>query len=190
MRPVRIGVIVLVLLSVSAATGVAAASGPTKPPSFGVMDPLDHNPTTVAPGGFTGSCPWPNPVDAFLPEVQKCLPAAIAWAEDGVRIVSDPLQATETGSGSGAFTFWCQSRVGLHFMVTVQGLAPNTSYAVHATDMHGPGTSELGTIHTDATGSGGITGIVRLAPGGYEWAIHVGTALETVPGDEIGFEVL
>lgn len=172
--------------------GAASAAGPDNPPNFGVVDPLDANPTTERPGGFTGSCPWPNVVDQFLPEVEKCLPSAIGWAPDGVRIVSDPLIATSTGgSATGAFTFWCQSRVGLHFMVTAQGLTPSTTYTVHAFDLlAGTPIGTIATIRTDQDGNGGATGVVRLSPGGYDWAIHVGTALQTVPGDEIGFEVM
>ena len=172
--------------------GVALAAGPTRAPDFGVVDPLDANPTTARPGGFTGSCPWPNGVDQFLPEVEKCLPAAIGWSEDGVRIVSDPLVATSTGgSATGAFTFWCQSRVGLRFMVTVQGLAPFTTYSVQAFDVAtSSAVGTIATIQTDKDGNGGATGVVHLDPGGYDWAIRVGTVLETVAGDEIGFEVM
>lgn len=171
--------------------GVASAGGPETPPDFGVVDPLDANPTT-AHHGFTGSCPWPNVVDQYLPEVEKCLPTAIGWSEDGVRIVSDPLVATSTGgSATGHFTFWCQSRVGLHFMVTVQGLTPSTPYAVHAIDViSGAPIGTIATIRTDRDGNGGATSVVRLGPGEYEWAIHIGSALQTKTGDEIGFEVM
>lgn len=193
MRLTRLAVLVVLVGMASVAIGgVASATGPKEPPNFGVVDPLDANPTTARPGGFTGSCPWPNAVDQFLPEVEKCLPAAIAWAENGVRIVSDPLVATSAeGSATGTFTFWCQSRVGLKFMVVVQGLEPFTTYAVHASDVAtSSAIGTIATIRTDKDGAGGATGVVNLDSGDYDWAIHVGAVLQTVVGDEIGFEVM
>lgn len=176
-----------VVLSVLLVTTSIATAGPSGSPSFGVMDPLDANPTTYfqPPQGpvFTGSCPWPNVVDAALPEVGKCLPTAIAWSGDGVRIVSDPL-VDASDVVSGQFTFWCQARMGLRFIVTVQGLEPNTVYPV-TSDLFGT----IATLRTDPHGNGVVGGIVALEPGGYDTTIAIGTALATRADDPIGFEV-
>ena len=190
MRRLRVtrlaAVAVIGSLSVIWTAGVAGA-GPPGEPNFGTVDPLDHNPNTFfqPPGGpvFTGSCPWPNAVDAFLPEVGKCLPASVAWSTDGVRIVSDPLvDASDTVMGQ--FTFWCQSRTGLRFIVTVQGLEPNSVYPVTA-DAWGT----IATLRTDPRGNGVVGGSVRLDPGAYDVSISVGTVLQTRVSDPIGFEV-
>jgi hypothetical protein len=176
-----------VVLSVLLVVSSVATAGPSGSPNFGVTDPLDANPTTYSqpPQGpvFTGSCPWPNVVDAALPEVGKCLPTNIAWSEDGVRVVSDPL--VDAGDVvRGQFTFWCQARMGLRFLVTVQGLDPSTVYPV-TSDLFGT----IATLRTDRDGNGVVGGIVALEPGGYETTIAVGTALTTRADDPIGFEV-
>lgn len=176
----------LVLVTMAAvglvlASATTALAGPGSSPSFGVVDPLDSNPNTVA-GPFSGSCPWPNAVDAFLPEVEKCLPKSVGWAENGVRIVSDPLVGT--GGAWGAFTFWCQSKTGLHYLVTVHGLQPNSTYMIHS-----PQGGHIGTLRTDPKGDGVAGGVMSLPPGDYEWDVHVGSALSTLANDAIGFEV-
>lgn len=157
-----------------------AGAGPSGPPNFGVVDPLDHNPNTFV-GPFSGSCPWPDFV--LIPEVGKCLPRAIAWSENGVRVVSDPL-VDSSDTELGQFTFWCQSRTGLRFIVTVEGLDPNTVYPITS--------GAFGTIarlRTDPNGNGVVGGSLRLEPGSYGTAVAVGTALTTRSSDPIGFEV-
>lgn len=171
---VVIGVVGLV------APAAVAGAGPSGPPDFGVVDPLDNNPTTVV-GPFSGSCPWPNFV--VLEDVGKCLPSAIAWSEDGVRTVSDPL-VDSSNVVMGHFTFWCQSRTGLRFIVTVEGLDPNTVYTVTAAAF-----GTLAQLRTDPNGNGVVGGTLRLDPGSYETSISVGTALSTRSSDPIGFEV-
>lgn len=178
----RIGVTVLVTAVLIPVTALVAIAGPGSAPGFGVVDPLRNNPNTHV-GPFTGSCPWPDSVDAFLPEVEKCLPAAIPWTTDGVRIVSDPMVGVN--GGHGTFTFWCQSRVGLRYILTVHGLEPSTVYHVTA-----EGYGHIGMVRTDPSGGGRTGGVVQLAKGGYDWVVWVGDVLRSAPGDDIGFEVL
>lgn len=201
MRVRRLIVIMIVvgLGGIFALDGTAAA-GPTKVPEFGVVDPLDANPTTFfspAPGVvFTGSCPWPNSVDQVLPEVEKCLPGSIGWSPDGVRIVSDPLEPpVSTSTASGSFTFWCQSRTGLRYMLRVEGLAARQTYTVRAVPMGTePALGVIAAFRSDQNGAGGVNGSIRLPGGIYHYAIQIHDAnhqvvLQTVPGDEIGFDV-
>jgi hypothetical protein len=187
--PIRAIIVALTTAAIVVLPAMVLA-GPGGEPDFGTTDPLDANPNTYfspAPGVvFTGSCPWPNSIDQFLPEVGKCLPTAVAWSTDGVRIVSDPL----AGEGTGQFTFWCQTRTGLRFIVTVQGLTPMTTYSVTAHDLIADEhVGTIATLRTDAQGNGVVGGTVGLEPGGYDWEIHVGTVLHTLATDPIGFEV-
>ena len=173
--------------------GVANA-GPRGPANFGVMEP-----TGIAATG----CPWPDGANGFMQNVegvQKCLPQAIPWSYElseygpqaGVRVVSDALAATgEVAGAAGQFTFWCQSRVGLHYRVTVQGLAPNTTYPVTAVALAPGSPTDFGTLRTDPAGNGVTGGVIQLAKGGYAIMVSVGTALAPDPADPvIGFSVL
>lgn len=161
-----------------------AGAGPSRPPSFGVMEPASD------------ACPWPGFLNGYMENVQgvqKCLPGSIAWAsaEGGVRIVSDSLDATGVMPGAaGQITFWCQSKVGLRFMITVQGLAAWTSYEATGHVM-GSGTMlEFGTIRTDRNGNGIVAGVVPLAAGEYDVHVFVGNVLEPDASDpDVGFVV-
>lgn len=159
------------------ALAIAATAGPPGPPAFG---PSDGSTMETA----NDACPWPDFLNGVLWQAgaRKCLPTAIPWSVDGVRIVTDPLVGT--GGAQGWITFWCQSRVGLHYIVTAVGLAPNTSYPVTATEL-----GTLGTLHTDANGNGVVGGQVPLDPGGYEVLVSVGSVLTSPAGDDVGFEV-
>lgn len=166
----------LLLLALLAALVLsrAAVAGPPGPPNFGVMEPKG-----------TDACPWPDFLNPVLDAggVGKCLPASIAWSENGVRVVADPLAGT--GGAAGWVTFWCQTTMGFRFSVGAVGLAPNSAYTVTAT-----GFGTLATLHTDASGSGIVGGIVKLPPGDYEVAVSVGSALTSPASDLVGFEVL
>jgi hypothetical protein len=179
-----------VVLGGVAVAGVASA-GPPGPANFGIMEPT---------GIADAACPWPDQANDFMQNVQgvqKCLPQAIPWSAEngvsGVRIVSDKVVAgpgAPSSAAVGQFTFWCQSKVGLHWRLTVQGLAPNTVYPVTAVGSPGAPT-DFGTIRTDPNGDGVSGGVVQLAPGGYMIMVSVGTALVPDPFDpEIGFSVM
>jgi hypothetical protein len=166
------GCVLGALLGALAVSRVAVA-GPPGPPSFGVMEPASN------------ACPWPDFLNPVLDAggVGKCLPASIAWSENGVRVVTDPLVGT--GGAAGWVTFWCQSTMGFRFSVGAVGLAPTTTYAVTAT-----GFGTIAALHTDANGGGVVGGIVKLPPGGYDVAVSVGSALASPASDLVGFEVL
>lgn len=156
--------------------GIASA-GPPGPPAFGVMEPASN------------ACPWPDFLNDYMQNVQgvqKCLPASIAWAsaEGGVRIVSDALEATgDIPGATGQVTFWCQSKVGLHFIVTVQGLAPAATYSVTGHVMGSSTVLDFGTVRTDRSGNGIIGGVIALPPGEYDVHVFVGNVLEPASSD-------
>lgn len=172
MRWLISAVVIATVASVLVVSGTALA-GPPGPPDFGVMEPASNG------------CPWPDFLNPVLDAggVGKCLPASIAWSENGVRVVTDPLVGT--GGAAGWVTFWCQSTMGFRFSVGAVGLAPGASYPVTAT-----GFGTIATLHTDANGSGIVGGIVKLQPGSYEVAVSVGSLLTSPAADLVGFEVL
>lgn len=175
MRLRWLGLPAVVLVAVVAVLLLAgtAVAGPPGPPNFGVMEPASDG------------CPWPDFLNPVLDAggVGKCLPTSIAWSEDGVRVVTDPLVGS--GGAAGWVTFWCQSTMGFRFSVGAVGLNPMSSYAVSAT-----GFGTIATLHTDASGSGIVGGIVKLPPGGYDVAVSVGSVLTSPLSDLVGFEVL
>lgn len=161
-----------------------AGAGPFGPPNFGVMEPASD------------ACPWPDFLNGYMQTVQgvqKCLPGSIAWAsaEGGVRIVSDTLDATGVIPGAtGQVTFWCQSKVGLRFIITVQGLAATTSYETTGQVMGSATVIDFGTIRTDMNGRGIVAGVIPLAAGEYDVHVFVGNVLQPDAGDpDIGFVV-
>ncbi len=164
---------------------VVPSAQAASPSSFGVMDP-------------TNSCPWPDEMDPLMQQwgVEKCLPGSIKWTGgEGVRIVTD--QLVSAGSATGSVTFWCETTNGLRYKLNVSGLAPNTTYPItlsgyrvdFATGELGPFESRsIGSVRTDAKGSGVVGGSVQLASGGYELDFHVGP-LASDPADLQGIAV-
>jgi hypothetical protein len=174
--------------------GGIANAGPSGPASFGVMEP-----TGIAASG----CPWPDAANGYMQNVQgvqKCLPQAIPWSyevgeqgpQSGVRIVSDAFEATGVITGAtGEFTFWCQSRVGLHYRVTVQHLAPNTVYPVWGVALAPGSPTDFGTLRTDPNGNGVTGGVITLPKAAYAFMPWVGNVLKPLDADPvIGFSVL
>ncbi|HEU5085029.1 MAG TPA: hypothetical protein VFU14_16930 [Acidimicrobiales bacterium] len=156
-------------------TAAPASAAPPGPPDYGVVEPS---------GISDKGCPWPDVVneEPEHADAQKCLPQSIPWSgnfhpEDallptyGVRIISDALTGT---TGTGQFTFRCQSRVGLQYKVTVQGLTPRTEYTVEVLHLGPqPMTHVLGTFTTDQSGNGILNGILQLDGGGYGFLVFV-----------------
>lgn len=160
------------LSSILAAT--AASAAPKGPPDYGVVEP-----TGIADKG----CPWPDAQndDPIHADAQKCLPQSIPWSEtehdgvtsSGVRIITDDLVGTPAMSGAtGQVTFRCQSRVGLQYKVTAQGLTAQGTYTVVAFQL-GAGPTTLGTFTADARGNGILNGTLHLPKGGYGFAFTV-----------------
>lgn len=153
----------------------SASADPPGPPDYGVVEPKG-----IADKG----CPWPdehNELEMHA-DAQKCLPASIPWSGNehdgvvsyGVRIISDNL-VDGTNTVKGQVTFRCQSRVGLQYKVTVQGLQPRTDYSVEALQF-GYGPRPLGTLTTDKAGDGILNGTLHLEGGGYGFLIFVNDA--------------
>ncbi len=160
---------VIVVVGALIMVAAPASAAPPGPPDYGVVEP-----SGIADKG----CPWPDAANESPDhaDAQKCLPTSIPWSGNdhggvtyGVRIISDEL----TGAvGTGQVTFRCQSRVGLQYKVTVQGLAPRTEYSVEA--LHLPSTPHtLGTFTTDPSGNGILNGTLDLEGGGYGFLIFV-----------------
>jgi hypothetical protein len=163
-----------VLLSLLAASAAIAAPG--GPPDYGVMEPR---------GLADKGCPWPTAEndDPIHADAQKCLPQSIPWSEvehegvisSGVRIISDGMVGTPAmPDATGQVTFRCQSRVGLQYKVTAQGLTARTSYTVMALQL-GPVPSPiaLGGFTTDTRGNGILNGTLHLPKGGYGFMFFV-----------------
>lgn len=150
-----------------------ASAAPPGPPDYGVVEPS---------GIADKACPWPDGANESPDhaDAQKCLPTNIPWSGNfhppdaaeptyGVRIISDTL----TGSmGTGQVTFRCQSRVGLQYKVTAQGLTPRTEYTVEVLQF-GFGSRTLGTFTTDRSGNGILNGTLHLDGGGYGFLFFV-----------------
>jgi hypothetical protein len=124
------------------------------------------------PGGkCTEASPW----------IAKCTPAP--WAGGERHVVTDGLSAPDGSvTMTGSVTFWCQSQVGFQYHIAVQGLAPRSSYTVrYVTQAEEPGSEidptgpsgVLGTMHTDAKGTGGLNGTLKLPSGFYSFAVQV-----------------
>jgi hypothetical protein len=80
---------------------------------------------------------------------------------------------TAMPDATGQVTFRCQSRVGLQYKVTAQGLDPKTPYTVMALQL-GPMTSiTLGAFATDTRGNGILNGTLHLPKGGYGFMFFV-----------------
>jgi hypothetical protein len=163
-----------VLLSLLAASVAIAAPG--GPPDYGVMEPR---------GLADKGCPWPTAEndDPIHADAQKCLPQSIPWSEvehegvisSGVRIISDGMIGTTAlPDATGQVTFRCQSRVGLQYKVTAQGLTARTTYTVMALQL-GPAPSPivLGAFTTDTRGNGILNGTLHLPKGGYGFMFFV-----------------
>jgi hypothetical protein len=160
----------ILMVLIVAAPALAAPSGP---PNYGVMEPR---------GISDKGCPWPDEEndDPIHADAQKCLPQNIPWSvtehegvtSSGVRIISDDLVGEALPAATGQVTFRCQSRVGLEYKVTAQGLEERTSYTVVALQF-GAGPVTLGTFTSDTRGNGILNGVLHLPKGGYGFMFSV-----------------
>ena len=161
---VFLGAVLLVALS-----STAALAGPKAPPNFGNYNPLN------LPG---------EPPEVFWPNgngVEKIKPPLGTYgvapeASDSIHIVTDPLAVPGyPDTVQGWVTFWCQSTVGLQYHIGVIGLVPLSNYSVTALGggSSGPVSLDLGTLHTDANGTGTVAGVERLVPDTYVLSVSV-----------------
>lgn len=164
---------VMALLGALAVTPAVAA--PSGPPDYGVMEPS---------GLADKGCPWPTEHndDPMHADAQKCLPQSIPWSEtthdgvtsSGVRIITDSLVGTAAlPDATGQVTFRCQSRVGLQYKVTAQGLTPGETYHVSPIQFGSVDPVHLGSFAADPNGNGILNGTLHLPKGGYGFAFMV-----------------
>jgi hypothetical protein len=195
-RSILLLAVVTVLLSLTAASVAVAA--PSGPPDYGVVEPR---------GLADSGCPWPTEEndDPIHDDAQKCLPQSIPWSqvehdgvvESGIRIISDGMVGTAAlPEATGQVTFRCQSRVGLQYQVTAQGLAAKASYTVVALQLGPvPAPVTLGGFTSDTRGYGILNGTLHLPKGGYGFMVFVldgdVPVLEMDPSDPVvGIAVL
>ncbi len=159
-------------LSLALVPTAVLAGAPTNP-NYGVVDPV----------GITNLPP------DWMSDVDKIIPAPKAPGGQ-IHIVDDPLNSVVTDETLGWVTFWCQSTVGFQYNTGVNALEPLSNYNVRAVgavfEMVPPGTPgaidtgegfwilptggvdwDLGAFKTDASGLGGVKGVVPLSPGVY-----------------------
>jgi len=164
----------VLLLTLSSAVALA---GPSSQPNYGTVDPT-----------HIGTLP-----PEWLADVDKIIPAPGAPGGQ-IHIVTDPLVNADGvwfGSdtdASGWVTFWCQSTIGFRYNIGWTRLDRLSRYTVSASGIDGlivpPGTAgaidsgegfwfviagfpnlDLGTVKTDAKGSGGVKGTAQLSSG-------------------------
>ena len=188
MKKVLIGVISAIALSLVLSPAVVLAGPPTTP-NYGVVDPLKL---------------W-DPPPPWFSDVEKVIPAQNAPGGQ-IRVVTDDLAPTdEGGDASGTIVFPCQSIVGFKYDAAITGLAPMSTYTVTGAQgirfrffLSDPGDGsielepgvwaspwlatpidplDLGTFRSDANGSGGVRGTIRLEAGYvYEVSVEVSDA--------------
>jgi hypothetical protein len=169
---VAVGIILLLALS---STPVLAGS--PNPPNYGTVDPVKIWPSYLPPL-----------TDPSMSGVEKVIP--IPNAPGGqVHIITDPLVLVDDeGDASGWVTFWCQSQIGFQYNIGATGLNRLSTYQVYSAGfdyllaaegdegavyigegMWGipqpPLGLDLGTLKTDADGSGGVKGVAKLSSG-------------------------
>jgi len=182
-----------------------ALAGPPSAPDYGVVDPV----------GITNLPPqWMSDVDKIIP--------APSTPFGQIHIVTDPLMVNwpTDNTTQGWTTFWCQSTVGFQYNIGATGLEARSRYNVHAVGgsveyslVEVPGAIplepgvwvlpwtaapvdlDLGQFVSDAGGSGGVKGAVRLTAGRAYEVITVisasgGTPVLSTPADDAnGFMV-
>jgi hypothetical protein len=188
----KITLVVAGIVLLMALSPAIALAGPPSPPDYGKYNPTDQ------PG---------QPPEEW--GVEKVIPSPSAPG-GAVRIITDPLVGlvgTDVPAATGWVTFWCQSKIGFKYNIGTIGLNSLSKYGVKAYGVQiqvvPPGTVgaieiepglwvdlatltpvpelDLGMFQTDANGSGGVRGIVKLEAGYvYDLTVEVSDGITKV----------
>jgi hypothetical protein len=173
----KIIIIIAVIVLSMALFPTAVFAGSPSPPNYGTIDP-----TKIWP-------PYLPPLtDPSMAGVEKVIPAPKAPGGQ-IHIITDPLVPVgDDVDANGWVTFWCQSQIGFKYNIGATGLNRLSTYHVYSVGpdfllaaegdpgaidvgegMWGipqpPIALDLGTLKTDAKGSGGVNGVAKLSSG-------------------------